>query len=69
MPIKKSFINKLQLGTRKFLSVWNCFECKMPSKEKSVRDFRYSFFSNPIIEKSDSTIAVFGKADAKSPQN
>ena len=40
----------------------------MPSSDRSVNDIRYSSFSQPKIEKSDSTVAVFAKIVAIPPQ-
>ena len=40
----------------------------MPSRDKSVKDFLYSSFSQPKIEKSDSTVAVFRKTVPIPPQ-
>ena len=40
----------------------------MPSKDKSVIDNLYSFFSQLKIEKSDFTDAVFGNNDANPSQ-
>jgi hypothetical protein len=40
----------------------------IPSKDKSVIDNLYSSFSQPRIEKSDSTDDVFGNNDANPPQ-
>ena len=46
-----------------------CLECRTPSREKSVKDLRYSFFSKPRREKSLSTVAVLGNTVASPPQN
>ena len=47
----------------------NCLAWRIPSSEKSVRDWRYTVFSTPMSEKSDSTDAVLGNMDARPPAN
>src|SRR2546423_9601902 len=39
-------------------SQFTCLHCIIPSSDKSVNDIRYSSFSQPNLEKSDSTVAV-----------
>src|SRR6266496_693944 len=46
----------------------NCLHCIIPSKEISINDCRYSSFSHPRTEKSDSTVPVFGNIVAIPPQ-
>jgi hypothetical protein len=50
------------------VSKLNCLLCKIPSRDKSDNSRRYSSFSHPRTEKSDSTAAVFGNAVAIPPQ-
>src|SRR5438477_13102034 len=45
-----------------------CLDCLIPSNDKSVNDKRYSSFSHPNIEKSDSTDAVLANTVAIPPQ-
>jgi hypothetical protein len=47
----------------------NCLQCRIPSNEKSVKLFRKSSFSQPTTDNYDFTVAVFGKVEARSPQN
>ena len=47
----------------------NCLAWRIPSSEKSVRDWRYTVFSTPMSEKSDSIDAVLGNMDARPPEN
>ena len=46
----------------------NCLHWIIPSNDRSVNDFLYSSFSPPRIEKSDSTVTVFGNTVAIPPQ-
>ena len=52
-----------------FFTISNCFECNIPSKDRSVKADRREFFSQLIMEKSDSTVAVLENTVAKPPQN
>ena len=49
-------------------STVHCLQCVTPSKDKSVIDNLNLSFSQPKIEKSDSTDAVFGNTVAIPPQ-
>ena len=51
-----------------FLRSSYCLECSIPSSEMSVKLMREPFFSQPRTGKSDSTVDVIGKAEAKPPQ-
>jgi hypothetical protein len=53
---------------RNWASSLNCFAWSIPSSEMSVRDVRYSSFSQLMTEKSASTLAVPGKRVASAPQ-
>ena len=53
--------------TRRQINDFNnsyCLDCKIPSNDKSINDKRYSSFSHPNIEKSDSTDAVLANTVA-----
>jgi hypothetical protein len=50
-------------------SVLNCLQSNIPSSEKAAKSARQSSFSHPRIEKSDSTFAALGNAEARPSQN
>ena len=47
----------------------NCFECNIPSKDKSVKALLYSVFSKLTMGKSLFTVDVPGNTVARPPQN
>ena len=63
------FVGVLYRSCDSFCSSLYCLEWKIPPREKSVKFVLVSSFSHPSIEKLASTVAVFGKAEAKPPQN
>jgi hypothetical protein len=46
-----------------------CFECSIPSTDMLASEERYPSLSQPMIEKSDSTVLVLGNGVAKPPKN
>jgi len=57
----------LYCNHQNYIELSICRHCKMPSKDKSVKEWRKSSFSHFSWEKSDSTEAVLGNIAASPP--